>query len=158
MIDLAGLKEILFEPAGRYSVRCPVTKQNFETFCRLAWVWARFKPSALVVDEIADVTNVGKAPVAWGEIARKARAFGTDIYVTTQRPQEADKTAQGNAMFYHCGLMADADDQVYIARRLLGGAPLADVAALGPLEFLERNVRERTVKARKLAHRAKKTS
>jgi hypothetical protein len=145
------LRAALFAPRGRFSYRVPVSRESFDVFCRLAWVWGRFLPSVIVVDEIADVTNTGKAPQAWGEIARKVRAFGTDVWVTTQRPQEADKTAQGNAMLFHCGLMADADDQVYVARRLLGGVPVADVASLAPLEFLERDVRTRTVTRRRLA-------
>ncbi len=41
-------------------------------------------------------------------------------WVTTQRPQECDKTAQGNAMFHHCGLMADADDQAVCRAPLPG--------------------------------------
>ncbi len=132
--------------AMRVSIRIPVTREHFEAFCRLAWVWARFRPGVIVVDEIADVTSTAKAPVAWGEICRKARAFGTDVYVTTQRPQECDKTAQGNALLYHCGLMADADDQRYVARRLLGGLAPSAVAALAPLHFLERDVRTREVR------------
>lgn len=145
------LRRALFAPAGRFSYRVPVSRESFDVFCRLAWVWGRFLPSVIVVDEIADVTNPGKAPQAWGEIARKIRAFGTDVYVTTQRPQECDKTAQGNAMLFHAGLMADADDQAYVARRLMGGVPVADVERLAPLEFLERDVRKRTVARRRLA-------
>ncbi len=151
VVDLHQLRAVLFAPAGRFSVRVQVTKENFARFCALAWVWGRHLPGVIGVDEIADVTNVGKAPPEWGEIARKIRAFGTDVWVTTQRPQECDKTAQGNAMLYHCGLMADADDQVYVARRLLGGVPVDQVATLAPLEFLERNVRTRIVTRRRLA-------
>jgi hypothetical protein len=140
------LRAQLFAPSARLSYRVPVSRAAFEVFCKLAWIWGRHRPGAIVVDEIADVTTVGKAPPAWGEIARKIRAFGTDVYVTTQRPQECDKTAQGNAMIFHCGLMADADDQVYVARRLLGGAAVADVAQLAPYEYLERDVRTRSIR------------
>lgn len=134
----------------RYSVRVPVTKANFEAFCRLAWVWLRNAPGTLVVDEVADVTTPGKAPAAWGEIARKSRAFGAEVYVTTQRPQECDKTAQGNAMVYHCGRMSDEDDQRYVARRLIGSmSHFHQVAALGPLEYLERDTRTGRVTAGK---------
>lgn len=146
VIGLADLRGLALAKAGRLSVRAPVTRANFDAFCRLAWVWARYLPGVLVVDEIADVTSSGKASVAWGEIARKARAFGTDVYVTTQRPQECDKTAQGNAMLIHCGLMSDAEDQKYVARRLLGGIDPAQVAALRPLEWIERDVRTREVR------------
>lgn len=143
---LGSLEELrsraLSSAPARLSVRVPVTRANFEAFCRMAWVWLRIAPGVLVVDEIADVTSTAKAPAAWGEIARKSRAFGAEVYVTTQRPQECDKTAQGNAMVYHCGRMSDEDDQRYVARRLLGSMRyLPQVAALGPLEYLERDVR-----------------
>lgn len=136
------LRALLFErTAQRVSYRVPVSRANFAVFCRLAWVWGRYMPGVLIIDEIADVTTTGKAPLEWGEIARKVRAFGTDVYVTTQRPQECDKTAQGNATLYHAGRMSDADDQKYVARRLLGGVDVRLVAALLPLQWIERDVR-----------------
>lgn len=144
--SLYDLKASAVDPGPlRLSVRVPVSRANFEAFCRLAWIWGRRAAGVIVVDEVADVTNPGKAPTAWGEICRKVRAFGTDVYVTTQRPQECDKTAQGNAMLYHCGWQSDTDDQRYVARRLLGGAPAADVASLMQLEFIERDVRTHQV-------------
>ncbi len=145
--SLHDLKACAMDPVQmRMSVRVPVTRENFHAFCRLAWVWGRHRAGDLVVDEVADVTVPGKAPVAWGEICRKVRSFGTNVYVTTQRPQECDKTAQGNAMIYHCGWQSDSDDQRYVARRLLGGAPLDQVASLGQLEYLERDVRTQKIK------------
>lgn len=144
--DPLHLRRLIFGPAARISYRVPATPKNFELFCRMAWAWGRYKPGVLIVDEIADVTTPAKAPVAWGEIARKGRAFGLDVYVTTQRPQEADKTTQGNAAIFHCGRMSDADDQRYVARRLLGsGEHESAVAALGPMEWIERDARTMTV-------------
>lgn len=141
-----ALRRVLFDASGRWSYRVDIDRDNFDTFCRLAWVWGRHKPGVIVIDEIADVTTPGKAPSAWGQIARKVRTFGTDVYVTTQRPQECDKTAQGNAMLFHCGLMADADDQDYVARRLLGDRQLApQVSELLPLQWIERDVRTRRI-------------
>lgn len=153
----AGLNTRLLKlGAQRTSVRVSVNRENFATFCKLAWVWARYQPGVLVVDEIADVTSPAKASQEWGEIARKARAFGSDVYVTTQRPQECDKTAQGNAMLFHCGLMADADDQAYVARRCLGGVPVAQVAHLAPLEWIERDVRTRLITTGRLSFRKRR--
>lgn len=152
--DPRDLRRVLFDAgAQRISYRVPVTREAFGLFCRLAWAWGRARPGTIVVDEIADVTTPAKAPIEWGEIARKIRAYGSDVYVTTQRPQEADKTAQGNAGVYHCGRMSDSDDQKYIQRRLLGGqVPIEQVAALGPLEWIERDVRTMKVRAGKVRH------
>lgn len=152
-----ALRALLFHKGPqRISYRVDVTRANFEQFCRLAWVWGRLRPGVIVIDEIADVTTVGKAPVAWGAIARKVRAFGSDVYVTTQRPQEADKTAQGNATLYHCGRMSDADDQKYIARRLLGGVDVKLVSALLPLQWIERDVRTLAITTGTLKHSVRK--
>lgn len=151
--SLPALRAMLFNKRpARISVRVPVCRENFEVFCRLAWVWGRLTPGIVIVDEIADVTTVGKAPQAWGEIARKIRAFGTDVIVTTQRPQEADKTAQGNAGIFHCGRMSDADDQKYVARRLLGGVDVRIVGALLPLQWIERDVRTLAITTGTLKH------
>lgn len=155
--SLPALRAMLFDKKpSRISVRVPVTKENFAVFCRLAWVWGRLAPGVIIVDEIADVTTVGKAPQEWGEIARKIRAFGSDVIVTTQRPQEADKTAQGNAGIFHCGRMSDADDQKYIARRLLGGVDVRLVAALLPLQWIERDVRTLAITTGTLRHSPRK--
>lgn len=150
------LRSMLFRPGAiRVSYRVPVSRENFALFCRLAWVWGRLHPGVIIVDEIADVTTTAKAPMEWGEIARKVRAFGTDVYVTTQRPQEADKTAQGNASLFHCGRMSDADDQKYIARRLLGGVDVRLVSALLPLQWIERDVRTLRITTGTLKHSRK---
>jgi hypothetical protein len=150
------LRAQLFAATGRISYRVPVTKENFAIFCRLAWVWGRHRPGSIVIDEIADVTTVGKAPAEWGEIARKARAFGTDVIVTTQRPQEADKTAQGNAGLFHCGRMSDADDQAYVAKRLLGGVDVGLVRSLLPLQWIERDARTLQITTGTLRHSVRK--
>lgn len=127
-------------PPARVSYRVPVTREHFDTFCKLAWVLIRAHACSLVVEELADVTTASKAPVAWGEIVRKSRGFGAHVYALTQRPQEVDKTVQGNASIYHCGRMSDAFDATYVARRLLG-VPPSQVINLKPLEFIERDVR-----------------
>lgn len=133
-------------PPARIAYRVPVNRKNFEVFCALAWIYCQVHGGALVVDELADVTTPGKAGDAWGEICRKSRASGSWVYATTQRPQEADKTCQGNATLIHCGMMSDSNDVIYLARRLLGGSvTVQQVAALKPLEYIERDIRTHTI-------------
>jgi hypothetical protein len=62
------------------------------------------------------------------------------VYALTQRPQEVDKTVQGNAAVYHCGMMADSHDARYVARRLVC-VPEGQVLALQPFQYIQRNVR-----------------
>jgi len=120
----------------------PVTREHFEVFCRLAWVWIRSGPGAhLVVEELADVTSPGKAPAAWGEIARKHRHYAGLVYALTQRPAESDKTILGNATVLHVGRMNFASDRLYVARCL--DVSQDQVDALADLEFIERNMRTR---------------
>lgn len=127
----------------------PVTAKHFETFCRLAWVWLRSgRNRVLVVEELADVTTPGRAPPAWGEICRKARHTGAEVYAITQRPAESDKTILGNAALVHSGFMGYPNDRKYMARVL--DVPVQDVERLQPLDWIERDMRARTLRRGRL--------
>lgn len=64
--------------------------------------WASTVHSAIIAEEIADVTSPAKAPDEWGILIRRGLKYGVDIYAVTQRPQESDKTCMGNASEIHC--------------------------------------------------------
>ena len=110
---------------------------QFDQFCRLAWVWLRMARGVLVVEELADVTHPGKAPLAWGEIVRKGLRYGVEVFALTQRPSESDKSSIGNATVIHSHRMARDADRRYIAAEL--GVPVAEVEALQPLHWIERD-------------------
>lgn len=129
---------------ARLAVQCLVTRENFQTFCQIAWVWLRYAPGALVVEELADVTSPGKAPPAWGEIVRKGRHQAASVYALTQRPAESDKTIVGNAAAIHCGMMAFPDDRAYMARCLDVG--IDQVTGLKPRAWIERDMRTRALR------------
>jgi DNA helicase HerA-like ATPase len=145
--ELSGLiRDELRDGAGgkfRASFTGPITRENFCAFCGLAWVWLRIVPGVLVVEELADVTSPGKAPAAWGDIVRKGRHFGADIFAITQRPAESDKTALGNAAAVHCGLLAFPSDRRYLANVLDVTEP--QLAALKPRDWIERDMRTRAL-------------
>ena len=69
--------------------------QEFTSFCRAVFAWGH---CAAVVEELASVTHTGKAPQWWGRLLREGRGepLHVDIFATTQRPQECDKTILGN--------------------------------------------------------------
>jgi len=140
--SFAELSRIVLPSAKpeRIAFRVPVSRENFIMFCKLAWVYCRAHGSPLVVEELADVTTPGKAPTEWGEICRKSREYGPDIYAVTQRPQEVDKTVQGNVALVHCGMMSDEVDAAYCARRLLR-VPVEEVMDMKPGQWIERNTR-----------------
>lgn len=110
---------------------------DFETFCRLAFVWLRLAPGALIVEETASVTHAGKAPAAWGDVVRMSLRYGVELYALTQRPAESDKTAFGNASVIHAGRAVTPADRRTLAEYL--DVPVATVAALRPLEWIERD-------------------
>jgi hypothetical protein len=110
---------------------------DFETFCRLAFCWLRLAPGALVIEETASVTHAGKAPAAWGDVVRMSLRYGVELYALTQRPAESDKTAFGNASVVHAGRFTMPRDRATIADYL--DVPVATVAALRPLDWIERD-------------------
>jgi hypothetical protein len=115
-----------------------VSPEHFEAFCRVALLWGRLAPCTVVVEELADVTNPGKAPHAWGDLLRWARKLSINVYAITQRPSESDKTIVGLAHRIVCHAMARHADQLYMAREL--GLEHRDVASLDRtrLEHIER--------------------
>jgi len=133
-------------PPARVSYRVPVSREAFEQFARLAWLYCQAHGGDVLIEELADVTTSSKAPLPWGEICRKSRAFGSNVYVATQRPQEVDKTVQGNASFFIVGMMPDVVDAKYCALRLAACDP-RQVSALAPYQFIMRDARNRKVTA-----------
>lgn len=121
---------------GRFTF-VPATLGLFDWWCRLAFAWGRLAPCAVVAEETADVTTPNKAPQWYGTLIRRGRKWGITLYGITQRPAESDKTIIGNAHVIHCGRMQRAADRAYIAKEL--DVPLARIAALQPLEWIERD-------------------
>lgn len=130
-------------PPLRLAFCAPCTPENFGAFCRLAWIFIRVDLGTVVVEELADVTSPGKAPVYWGELVRKGLRYGPEIYALTQRPSESDKTAMGNASVLHVHQMAREEDCKYMARELRCD-PL-EVDKLKPFQYLERDRRTRVM-------------
>lgn len=104
----------------------------FELCNALAFAWTN---CTYVAEEIADVTRVGKAPPAWGQTLRRGRKRGIRIFITTQRPAEADKTAFTQASMVRTGLLGNIADQDAMRRSL--DIPLELLRQLGPLDFIE---------------------
>jgi len=106
---------------------------DFEMFCRVAFAWAN---CTCVVEELADVTMPAKAPEGWGQLVRRGRKYGIEIYAITQRPSESDKTIIGNASIIHAGRMNRAQDRAYMAKEM--DMRLEVINDLKPLEFVEK--------------------
>lgn len=103
--------------------------KDFTFFCDAAFARALdVRPMAVIVEELADVTSPGKAPLAWGKIVRRGRDRDIHVVAVTQRPQESDKTILGNRTRLWCGRLPSPRDASYMADHLRITA--ADLAAL----------------------------
>jgi len=101
-----------------------------------------------VAEELADVTSPSKAPAGWGQLVRRGRKRGIEIYAVTQRPSESDKTAMGNASAIHCGMLNRANDRKYMAAEL--DVTETDISQLGELEYLHRDHKTKAITKGKL--------
>jgi hypothetical protein len=135
---------------SRISYQGPMTREHFAVFCRLAWVWIKAKKKRwLIVEELADVTNPGKAPQFWGEILRKGRdPWHANVIGLTQRASESDSTIAGNCSLIHAGFQSFPRDRKTISEYL--DVPLQEVRDLGELDWIERDMRTRELRRGRL--------
>lgn len=130
---------------GRYSYQ-PDSLGDFDFWARAAFLFCKIGAeagvkTAIVAEELADVTSPGKAPDGWGMLIRRCSKYGGDVYGITQRPAESDKTLFGNAMILHVCGMQRANDRKYMALEL--DIPVAEITSLdrSKLEYLHKDMR-----------------
>lgn len=91
-------------------------------------------PLSAIAEELADVTTVSKAPGNWGILVRRGLKRGITIYAISQRWQEADKTALGNASEFIFFRQNGTTAGKYLER--MTGLPFAEIP-LEPLEYVK---------------------
>jgi len=121
-----GQGRIAFVPTG-YS------KQEFDQFCRLAHIWNRQGPAVIVIEELAAVTNAGKASGYWGVLVNQSLGLGATLLATVQRGQEVDKSIMNASTYMYVCQHNTEDDVKYMAKKL-GIAPVK--IPREPLKFL----------------------
>lgn len=141
----AELLEAIKQPAARISYRAGDLKE-FDFWAKCAFAFVQLgadlgQMTAIVAEELADVTSPAKAPNGWGMLIRRGRKYGANIYGITQRPAESDKTLFGNCHVLHCCYVKRANDRVYMANEL--DIQPGDIAGLdwGKLEYLNKDMR-----------------
>ena len=82
-------------------------------------------PLTAIAEELADVTTPAKAPGNWGILLRRGLKRGISIYAISQRWQEADKTALGNASTFVLFRQNGAAAGKYLER--MTGVPAAEI-------------------------------
>lgn len=90
-------------------------------------------PLVAIAEELADVTTPAKAPGKWGILIRRGLKRGIDLFAISQRWQEADKTAIGNAS--ECVFFRQVGSEAgrYLSR--MTGCDPAQIPTM-PLEYL----------------------
>lgn len=107
--------------------------KTFELFCMCCWHYAQhIGPFVLVSEELADVEKSGKASPFWGRLLRRGLKRGVSIVAISQRWQEADKTALGNASFVYCFQQANVANDKYMAQAI--GCPVEMISNLKIVE------------------------
>lgn len=136
--SLAELKKIVKEGrAGKFAfVYVGVDMQEgFNLFCACVFHYAQyFGECVCVSEELADVTTVAKAPQYWGMLVRRGLKRGLSIIAISQRWQEADKTAIGNASEMFIFTPSTMKDAAYIASTI--GQAANEVSQLPQFSFM----------------------
>lgn len=113
-------------------------KADFDRFCRAVFHYGSyFGECAAVLEELADVTTVSKAPEGWGILVRRGLKRGISLFPISQRWAEADKTAIGNATDFYVFRAATGTDVIYMATKT--GMPKERIAHLMQLEYLHKD-------------------
>lgn len=108
--------------------------KNFDFFCGVAMAWNKQAMCAIIPEELAEVTNAGKAAGNWGRLVSQGLAFGPTIIGTVQRGQEVDKSIMNNATYLHICRHNTESDRRYIADKI-GCEP--ELIPSKPLEFVQ---------------------
>ncbi len=111
-----------------------IDRPDFDFFCAAAKKWNEVARAGIVCEELANVTNTGKATGKWGVLVSQGLAAGPIIMGTVQRGQEVDKSVMNNATYVHIARHSTQRDRKYIADQL--GIPLEHVPEK-PLHFLQ---------------------
>lgn len=106
----------------------------FDMWCKIVW---RVGPCLAVAEELADVSQPGKAKGWWGILVRKGRHRRICIATATQRPTEVDSTIRSNATAVACFRLAKLSDQKLMADEL--GVDLLDIQSLQNYQFIEKD-------------------
>jgi len=119
---------------GRFAyVPTGFDRKEFDHFCRLAHIWNRQKEATIIIEELAAVTNTGKASGYWGVLVNQSLGLGATLFATVQRGQEVDKSVMNAASYlYVCQHNTD-DDAKYMAKKL--GVAITTIPR-EPLRFL----------------------
>lgn len=124
----------------------PMELEHFYKFCRIALCWLKLAIITTVWEELANVSEPGKARGPWGEFVRWNRKLGGRAYAISQHPAETDKTILRNAQRIICHALDGEDDEKYMAKLLRVDPSVIAGLDIQKLEHLERRPDRTTVR------------
>lgn len=122
---------------------CSANPRDFPKWAELTYWWGRLDPCDVVGEEVGNATNAAKAVGGWHLLLSQGLEYGLNITVISQRSQETDKTAIGNATLLRC-FRQDAMDAEGPAKRL--GIDPAQLVKLPALHYYEKDYRTGNVR------------
>jgi len=103
----------------RLALTVDATEENFEFFCQVVWAaCCSTRPMTVIVEELAEVTNPGKARLHWATLLNRGRKYGVRLVAISQRPQEIDKTTLTQCSTKVTGALDRHVDRQVMAREL----------------------------------------
>lgn len=132
---VAMLRLPKFRAVFRPSPDAAIRAQQFDLICRAALAAGRM---TLVVEELRFVTTPSRAPMGWAQVCLTGRHKGLKVYGLSQRPASIDKDFLGNCTAIRTGRLAYPEDVRAVSKAMGGHA--AEIQALKPLEWLEKDM------------------
>lgn len=112
-------------------------RDEFNNFCGVAWALGDGKHKKqlhVVIEEVAQFSNSGKAFSYFGNLMSVGRKFGFVISTLFQRGQEVPKTVLSNSAYKWIGVQESSNDSLYLATAT--GIPFKDIDSLVQLEYI----------------------
>ena len=146
MVDMLGKIgkgkfSIVFQPASNEKARA----KQFDVFCGLALALGDL---TMVAEELKFVTKPGYAPIRWSAVTMTGRHKGLTVIGASQRPASIDKDFLGNCTVIRTGRLAYPEDMKAVSRSMQ--VPESEIAALKPLEWIEKDLSTAAVKRGKI--------
>lgn len=126
-----GRFAVVFQPATNDKQRAA----QFDVWCGIAYAAG---DALVLVEELKFVTRPSWAPARWSEITLTGRHRGLYVIGVSQRPASIDKDFFGSATLIHTGPLVFPEDIKTVAKAM--NIPEAEIDALVPLQFIERNM------------------
>lgn len=126
-----GKFSVVFQPAANEKARA----RQFDVFCGVAMALGNL---TFVAEELKFVTRPGYAPIRWSAVTMTGRHKGLRVIGASQRPASIDKDFLGNCTTIRTGRLAYPEDIKALSKAMQ--VPEAQIGALKPLEWIEKNM------------------